>query len=151
MGGIIRFGAANAMRLGEICRIEIQDIRWNERAVLIRERKDPQRKLRNDQEVPLIGQAYDIARRRAEGRTEGRLFPYDAKSASMAFSRACKKLGIVDLHFHDLRHLAITELFRAGLPMELVAVVSGHRDWKHLKRYTQLNASDVHAALEGKL
>ncbi|MGA9412261.1 MAG: tyrosine-type recombinase/integrase [Roseobacter sp.] len=60
--------------------------------------------------------------------------------------RAC---GIEDLHFHDLRHLAITELFRAGLPVQLVAVVSGHKDWKHLKRYTQLCAADVHAALAG--
>ncbi len=151
MATITRFAAASAMRLGEICRIRIEDIKWNERAVLIRERKDPKRKARNDQEVPLVGKAYEIARQQAEGRTEGRLFPYDAKSASTAFTRAVAKLGIEDLRFHDLRHLGITELFRAGLSTPLVAVVSGHRDWRHLKRYTNLNAQDVHAALEGKL
>lgn len=151
MGDIVRFGAASAMRLGEICRIRIEDISWNEKSVIIRERKDPQRKARNDQQVPLVGEAYEIARRVAGGRLEGRLFPYSADSASAAFTRAVRKLGIEDLHFHDLRHLAITELFRAGLPIQLVAVVSGHKDWKHLKRYTQLGAADVHAALEGKL
>nr|WP_254447907.1 site-specific integrase [Ruegeria arenilitoris] len=150
MAEIIRFAASSAMRLGEICRIRIEDISWNERSVIIRQRKDPRRKLRNDQEVPLVGVAYDIARRQAEGRTEGRLFPYSAASASTAFTRAVNKLGIEDLHFHDLRHLGITELFRAGLSTPLVAVVSGHKDWKHLKRYTNLNAQDVHAALEGK-
>ncbi len=151
MSEILRFGAASAMRLGEICRIRIEDISWNEKTVLIRERKDPKRKARNDQVVPLVGKAYEIARQRAEGRTEGRLFPYNAASASAAFTRAVEACGIDDLHFHDLRHLGITELFRAGLSTPLVAVVSGHRDWKHLKRYTQLDASDVHAALEGKL
>ncbi len=149
MPTIIRFAAASGMRLGEICRIRIEDVRWNEKAVMIRERKDPKRKARNDQLVPLVGEAFDIARQMADGRTEGRVFPYDGKSAGTAWRRAVRACGIHDLHFHDLRHLAITELFRLGLPIELVAVVSGHRDWKHLKRYTQLGAADVHAALEG--
>ncbi|NDR55298.1 tyrosine-type recombinase/integrase [Aliiruegeria sabulilitoris] len=145
---IIRFAAASAMRLGEICRIRIEDISWNEKSVIVRERKDPKRKARNDQTVPLVGDAYRIAREVAGDRREGRLFPYKADSVGAVFTRACRELGIDDLHMHDLRHLAITELFRAGLPIQLVAVVSGHRDWKHLKRYTQLNAGDVHAALE---
>ncbi|MEO9574224.1 MAG: site-specific integrase [Tateyamaria sp.] len=144
---IMRFAVASAMRLGEICRIRIEDINWNEKAVIIRQRKDPRRKLRNDQSVPLVGDSFEIAREAAQGRSEGRLFPYDARSVGAVFTRATRKLEIEDLHFHDLRHLAITELFRRGLPMELVAVVSGHKDWKHLKRYTQLDASDVHNAL----
>ncbi|WP_170438809.1 tyrosine-type recombinase/integrase [Ruegeria arenilitoris] len=147
MPTLIRFAASSGMRLGEICRIRIEDVRWNEKAVLIRERKDPRRKARNDQVVPLVGDAYQIARDAADGHTEGRLFPYNGKSAGAAWQRAVKACGVEDLHFHDLRHLAITELFRLGLPIELVAVVSGHRDWKHLKRYTQLGAADVHSAL----
>ncbi len=149
MSQMIRFAASSGMRLGEICRIRIEDVNWNEKAVLIRQRKDPKRKVRNDQLVPLVGEAYGIARQMAEGRTEGRLFPYNGKSAGTAWQRAVEACEIDDLHFHDLRHLAITKLFRLGLPIELVAVVSGHRDWKHLKRYTQLGAADVHAALEG--
>ncbi len=148
MPTIIRFAASSGMRLGEICRIRIEDINWNEKAVLIRERKDPKRKSRNDQLVPLVGEAFDIARQMADGRTEGRVFPYDGKSAGTAWRRAVQACGISDLRFHDLRHRAITELFRIGLPIELVAVVSGHRDWKHLKRYTQLGAADVHNALQ---
>ena len=146
-GTIVRFAATSAMRLGEICRIRIEEISWNEKTVLIRERKDPKRKDRNDQVVPLLGEAYDIAREVAGARTDGRLFPYNSKSVSEIFTRTTRRLGIEDLHFHDLRHLAITNLFRAGLPIQLVAVVSGHRDWRHLKRYTQLNATDVHVAL----
>ncbi|WP_353472094.1 site-specific integrase [Salipiger sp. H15] len=147
MGDITKFGAASAMRLSEITRIRIEDFDREARTVIIRERKDPRRKARNDQTVPLVGTAFDLAIKHAGDRTSGRIFDYEAKSASTAFTRAVAKLGIADLHFHDLRHLAVTSLFRAGLGIELVAVVSGHRDWKHLKRYTQLGAADVHAAL----
>jgi len=72
---IIRFAAVSAMRLGEICCIRIEDISWNEKSVIIRERQDPRRKLRNDQTVPLVDDAYDIARVAAQGRSENRLFP----------------------------------------------------------------------------
>lgn len=148
MGQIVRFAAASAMRQAEICRITIEDVNWNEKSVMIRQRKDPKRKERNDQSVPLVGTSYDIARLQAVGRTEGRLFPCRAESVSHAFRRACVACGIKDLRFHDLRHLAITELFRLGLPIELVAIVSGHQDWKQLRRYTQLDAGDVHARLD---
>ncbi|MDO6483571.1 tyrosine-type recombinase/integrase [Shimia thalassica] len=148
VGTIIRFARASAMRLSEIVGLRIEDISWNQKTVLIRERKDPQNKSNNNQTVPLLGDAYDIAREAAKGRSEGLLFPYKAISVGAVFTRATRKLGIEDLHFHDLRHLAITELFRAGLPIQLVAVVSGHKDWKHLKRYTQLGADDVHKALD---
>ena len=50
-----------------------------------------------------------------------------AESVSAAFQRACNRLGIVDLHFHDLRHEGITRLFESGLSIEEVAVISGHR------------------------
>ncbi|HCL3539006.1 TPA: tyrosine-type recombinase/integrase, partial [Pseudomonas aeruginosa] len=58
------------------------------------------------------------------------------------------KCGIEDLHFHDLRHSAIGILFELGLQIHQVAVISGHSDWKMLKRYTHIDAEDVHAALE---
>jgi integrase len=52
-------------------------------------------------------------------------------------------LEIDDLTFHDLRHGAITDLFRKGLDIPEVALVSGHRSWRKLTRYTQLTAADV--------
>jgi hypothetical protein len=44
-----------------------------------------------------------------------RCFPYNAKFISASFTRACMKLQIIDLHFHDLRHEATSRLFEAGL------------------------------------
>jgi integrase len=60
-----------------------------------------------------------------------------------AFRRACKKLKIENLHFHDLRHEATSRLFKAGLAIEQVALVTGHRDWKMLKRYANLRPENL--------
>jgi integrase len=51
--------------------------------------------------------------------------------------------GIEDLHFHDLRHEAISRFFEIGLSVPEVALISGHRDPRMLFRYTHLRAEDV--------
>jgi integrase len=66
------------------------------------------------------------------------IFPYNTDAISAAFTRACKLLGIEDLRFHDLRHDGISRLFEMGWNIPQVAVVSGHRSWQSLKRYTHI-------------
>ena len=80
------------------------------------------------------------------GREEGteRIFPYNGRSAGTAFRRACRELGIKNLHFHDLRHEAASRFFEAGFSIEQVALVTGHKDWKMLRRYTNLRPEDLH-------
>jgi integrase len=56
-------------------------------------------------------------------------------------------LKIDDLHFHDLRHEATSRLFEAGLTIEKVALVTGHKDWKMLRRYTNLRPESLHPKL----
>lgn len=77
---------------------------------------------------------------------KGRVFPHHPKSVGTAFWRACNKLNIPDLHFHDLRHEATSRLFEAGLTIERVALITGHKDWKMLRRYTNLRPEILHGA-----
>ena len=60
-----------------------------------------------------------------------------------AFAKLTKRLEINNLRFHDLRHEAVSRLFERGFSIEQVALVSGHKDWKQLKRYTNLKATDL--------
>ena len=87
----------------------------------------------NDQKVPLLNltgyDAWQITlQQRIITRGQGRVFPYNHRSVSAAFTRACDELKIEDLHFHDLRHEATSRLFEAGLTIEKVALVTGHKD-----------------------
>jgi len=57
---------------------------------------------------------------------------------------------IEDLHFHDLRHRATVQFFRMGLDIPRVALLTGHKTWAMLRRYTDIKPADVHAALDAK-
>ena len=146
---IIRFAVATAMRQDEICRILWEDIDPENRTVIVRDRKDPRSKVGNHQRVPLLDHtgfdAWSILceQKPFAGRSI-RVFPYNSKSVSVAFTRACQHLKIRDLRFHDMRHEATTRLFEAGFAIEQVALVTGHRDWKMLKRYTNLRPEHLH-------
>lgn len=149
VGRLVRFAIATAMRQDEICRIRWEDIDPRTMTVLVRDRKDPREKNGNHQKVPLLSATgYDAwaivqEQKPISGRME-RIFPYSGKSVGSAFRRGCAALKIVDLHFHDLRHEAASRLFEAGFTIEQVALVTGHRDWKMLKRYTHLRPEDLH-------
>lgn len=58
---------------------------------------------------------------------------------------ALKKAGIDDLHFHDLRHTAITRMIRVGAPASEVMKVSGHTSMKTFHRYVNLTNDSVTA------
>ena len=144
---ICRFALASAMRQEEITRIQLEDVNSIGRTVVIRDRKDPREKIGNDQTVPLLPEAWEIVRPIFQERSIGPVFPYRAASISAAFTRACKALEIKDLHFHDLRHRATADLFRRGLDIPRVALMTGHKTWAQLKRYTAITPGDVHDAL----
>jgi integrase len=152
---LMLFAVSTAMRLGEIVRLRWEDLDEATRTVLIRARKHPTKKASNNQKVPLpfgtciVGaRAVDplqiMLRQPSAWRREGRIFPHAAQSVSTAFQRATGDLKIENLHFHDLRHDGASRLFEAGWPIERVALVTGHRDWNMLRRYTQLRAEDFH-------
>ncbi|HVT23504.1 MAG TPA: site-specific integrase [Rhizomicrobium sp.] len=149
MSRIVRFAIATAMRQDEICRLLWKDVDEAKRMVTIRDRKDPRQKDGNDQKIPLLDvNGYDawglIEEQRPFSKRSDRVFPYDGRSIGTAFRRACRALNIEDLHFHDLRHEGASRLFEAGFPIEKVALVTGHKDWKQLKRYTNLRPEDLH-------
>lgn len=147
---LIRFALATGMRQGEICRLQVEDINRERRTVVIRDRKDPRQKAGNDQTVPLLPDAWKIVEPLIKDRTEGSLFGVLAASVSTAFTRACQeaKPPIEDLTFHDLRHRATAQFFRMGLQIPQVALLTGHKTWAMLRRYTAVKPEDVLAAIE---
>ena len=109
------------------------------------------------QRIPLLAvSGYDAdalieEQRSFRSNEDDRIFHYSSKSASTAFTRACAELKIEDLHFHDLRHEGTSRLFEAGFAIQQVALVTGHKDWKMLRRYTHLKPETLHAAVDSKV
>jgi integrase len=145
---LCKFALATGMRQDEICRLQVDDVNVKAKTVVIRDRKDPRNKQGNDQTVPLLPDAWAIVAPLIEGRDVGQVFQgARAASVSTAFTRACKALEIEDLHFHDLRHRATAQFFRMGLDIPRVALLTGHKTWAMLRRYTDIKPEDVHAAV----
>ncbi|WP_257883729.1 tyrosine-type recombinase/integrase [Roseobacter insulae] len=78
------------------------------------------------------------------GTLEGRIVPYNSRSVGTAFRRACVEVSVKDLHFRDLRHEGTSRLFKAGVAIEQVSLVTGRKDWTMLRRYPQLRPEALH-------
>ena len=156
IGQIIRFAVATAMRQEEICTVRWSDVETRTKMLLIRDRKDPRKKKGNNQRIPLFAatgyDAWKIIEEQRALRSSGdeRIFPCNSRSVGTAFRRGCVELKISDLHFHDLRHEGTSRLFEAGFTIEQVALVTGHKDWKMLKRYTHLKPDSLHQIFASK-
>lgn len=138
---IFDFCLASAMRISEVCRIAWADLDEDARTVVIRDRKHPRRKFGNHQVVPLLNGAFEVVQRMP--RTNALIFPCNPLVVSKVFQRAAVKGKVDDVVLHDLRHEGISRLFELGFEIQEVAIVSGHTNWRTLRRYTHLRPASL--------
>lgn len=60
-----------------------------------------------------------------------------------AFTGACAAADLPDVHFHDLRHTAITRMLEKGISPPLVMKISGHTQQKTFLRYVNQSESSI--------
>jgi integrase len=136
MKPLVGLAMATGMRRGELLRARWIDIDREKRTLHI-----PETKNGHPRTIPLSSEALKII----DGLPRGnhRLFPLSANAVRLAWGRLVKRANVEDLHFHDLRHEAISRFFEKGLSVPEVALISGHRDVRMLFRYTHLRAEEV--------
>ncbi len=102
--------------------------------------------------IPLTGEAINILREIQNMRfNDEEVFPgVTGNAANHLWDRIVERANIKDLHFHDLRHEAVSRFFERGLSLPEVALISGHRDFRMLFRYTHLKAEDIALKLSSK-
>lgn len=132
---IFQIALETAMRQGEILNLKWEHINLKSRIAHLPETKNGTKR-----DVPLTLAARDIFT--AQGpKLSGRVFTYTNNGLKSSWRSMIKTLGIVDLHFHDLRHEAISRLVERGVfDLMEIAAISGHKSLAMLKRYTHLKA-----------
>jgi len=141
---IVVLALETAMRQGEIL-----GLRWEHLNLKTRIAHLPETKNGSKRDVPLSFKARD-ALIRLGVKSNGRVFKYTANGIKSTWRFMIQKLNIENLHFHDLRHEAVSKLFELGtLDMMEVAAISGHKSLSMLKRYTHLKAGKLVRKLEG--
>ncbi|WP_438279975.1 tyrosine-type recombinase/integrase [Pseudomonas alabamensis] len=136
MPKVMAFAIYSTRRMDEIARIRWEDLDEHRQAVKVRDMKNPGQKIGNDVWCHLPDEAWQIVQSMPKACKE--IFPYNTDSIGTAWARACKLMGIEDLHFHDLRHEGVSRLFEMDWDIPRVASVSGYRDWNSMRRYTHL-------------
>lgn len=136
---IVPLAVALPRRRGELVEMLWEDLDKTKRLLKLRDTKHPSKP--RTETVPVPPAALALIDKLP--RLDDRILPFKEESISASFQRACARLGIVDLRFHDLRHEGITRLFEAGYSIQEVAIISGHMSWQMLRRYTHLEAENL--------
>lgn len=155
LGWIVRIALETGMRSSEISGLRRHQVDLGRRVVRLTQTKNGAPRI-----VPLSQTATELFRQALANPIRpidcdlvffgepGR----DGKRRAYAFTKVWgtlkKELGLNDLHFHDLRHEAVSRLVERGLSDQEVSAISGHKSMQMLRRYTHLRGEDLVAKLD---
>jgi integrase len=134
---IVQFALETAMRQGEILSLRWVDINLTIQTAHLQTTKNG-----DSRTVPLSSRAVQILRELPRD-ISGTVFPIKKATLHKNFLNACRRLGIEDFRFHDLRHTAITNMASKFSNILELSAVTGHRQLSMLKRYYHPKAEDL--------
>jgi len=130
---LVRLALETAMRRSELLGLRWEHVDIEKRTIFLQLTKNG-----TSRTVPLSTHAIQILSE-IPRMIDGRVFPITHEVVSQAFSRARKQAGVKDIHFHDLRHMAITRMAEKLPNLIELSAVSGHKSLAMLKRYYHPN------------
>lgn len=130
---LTQFALESAMRQGEILGLRWEHVDLQRRIAFI-----PLTKNGEPRTVPLSSAAIEILKKLPRN-LNGTVFPVNRTTLSAAIDKARARAEIKDFHFHDLRHMAITQLAEKLPNLIELSAVSGHKSLAMLKRYYHPN------------
>lgn len=133
---IIELAVETGMRRGELLGLTWTKVNLEDRIAYL-----PMTKNGRPRKVPLTPRAAEIFG--SLNRTNEQIFSINPNSLRWAWKQLLERCQIKDLRLHDLRHEAISRFFERGLTLPEVALISGHRSYSMLFRYTHMRAEDV--------
>jgi integrase len=98
--------------------------------------------------VPLNGELLEMFRTMPRGFSKVPVFTYQGKSISCikkSFATACKKAGVQDFTFHDLRHAFINNRRLEGHDYFRIMAATGHKTLEVFKRYNSVSKDELKA------
>ncbi len=139
------------MRLGEILRLRWADVDFQNRQIRVDFSKNHKPRFIpiNDTLLGVLqglapsDASWGVSRPVFENGDTGKAF----KDIGSAFEAACRRAGLTDFHFHDLRHCFGSKLVQAGRPLLEVAALLGHGSLKMSMRYAHLSPNNLRDAV----
>jgi len=143
LANAIKLALHTGMRLSEIIFLNWKMINIDNRFIRLSVTKNNESRI-----IPLSKKALLVIN--TISKDNQRLFPINPHAISVAFRKACKRVGIKSASFHTLRHEAISRLFEKGLNPIEVSAISGHKSMQMLKRYAHIKTSHLLEKMDAK-
>jgi len=151
---ICYFGYFTGARLGEIINLQWNDIDLVNRIITIRNKTGFRTKTGRIRRIPIADRLLDVIKDMPTGEPEEYLFKrqsgemFSKEYATNAFRRYVRKAGLPTyLHYHCLRHTAITRMITKGIPIAAVQRIAGHSNITTTLGYTHLLVDDLRSAM----
>ncbi len=138
---MFEFSLETACRRGEALKLQWADVDMHRRVAVFRDTKGGDNRV-----VPLSARAVRVLSEMPRD-LAGRVFPTSEDAVSGIFRWACERAAVTELHWHDLRHEAVSRFFEKGLDTVEVSSISGHKTLACLKRYAHMKAERLAAKL----
>ena len=146
----------SAMRLSEMYTLTVDQVDLARHTIFLDRTKNGDKR-----QVPITTVLGKLLKPYLQGREPGaQVFPWWSGERSRAEMRRCtaqlsrqfarifETSGCADLRFHDLRHEATARIYeRTALTDMQVAKITGHKNLASLRRYANLRASNLAAAM----
>ena len=133
---LILIAIETGLRQGELVKFMWSDVDLDSRLLKVRDTKNGE-----DRVVPMSNKALSILQ--SLPRLGATVFNASHSSLQNAWKRLIKRSGLIDLHFHDLRHEAISRFIERGLTIPEAASISGHKTQSMLLRYAHPDLSYI--------
>src|SRR5438067_9426361 len=137
---LVAIALHSGMRLGEILNLCWHDLDFESGFILVRDSKNGEaRHVPMDTSLSALLRAYphrlgtDLVFSSSRG---GRIVDVRTR-----FLNACKRAGLTDLHFHDLRHTFASQFVMAGGDLYILKEILGHKSITMTQRYAHLSPS----------
>ncbi|BAL23954.1 site-specific integrase [Azoarcus sp. KH32C] len=142
MPSLVIVAIETAMRRGEILAMRWENVDLDRRVVFLPLTKNGQARY-----VPLSTRAVEALTNLPRS-PDGRVFSINVAAMEANFMKAVRRAGLLDMHFHDLRHTAASRM-ATKLPNVIeLASVTGHTSIQMLKRYYHPKAEELALKLE---
>ena len=139
---IVELAIETAMRKGELLNAKWSDIDFSQSTLYI-----PKTKNDYPRTIPLTPRAIDILRSIERKDCRSQIILVNYYTLNSWWVELLRAAEIRNLRWHDLRHEGISRHFEYGLSVPEVAMISGHRDYQMLRRYTHIKPANVAAKL----
>jgi len=145
---VVVVALATGARRGEILGLRWADVDLARARVTFHETKNGETRA-----VPLSAPALAVLRAHSKVRRIGTDLVFPGKTdkpleVGKMFEGACKRAGLENFTFHDLRHTAASWLAMNGATLAEIAEVLGHKTLQMVKRYAHLTEGHTRGVLE---